>query len=762
MRKGCLVLCGALLLQFAVLSEGSQAERHAHELNDTNTSAPSPPAPPQPTASPVNGSAPPTGLVDARCPPKDDGSEEGAEEWVKKGGVAVIVFGVLVSFWSLAVVVEEFFVPALNIMCEVCGIPDDVAGATFMAAGASSPEMFSAIISLFITHSALGAGTIIGSEIFNHLCICAGAVAYSKSGVLELEWRILLRECIFYALACGLLVFAMSETGDSDAQDCEDWTWVRWYHGLILIGGYVAYALVCSFYTGIRSTCCPMPEQPEVVGPPAPTEEGRVSADAEVVAVAEPESAGSEYARLTSKQSRARGGSRRGDGIEAAGNIALDPEEEVHAVDFEVETRQRSSSAKSAAQEPKGNFADPESEPMPMKRQGSFTSAVSNLTSALIPGLAKDKERFTSECIECYIWKKSRFYNAFRMTSKAWQMRWAYIDEQGFCYYRTPEGGSGRSFNLFQGRAGVEVTVVITDEQRNLFELRAPMNQKQQTVQFQAQNPEHTQKIVERLRSLIAEYRLQPGESPEQNAARRAEAWENAQRRAKTQSGDSPENVEAEAHEHESLIAWPDSCFGKICHVPLFPFKAMMHFSMVDVRQPGGERYWGLTCFMSVVWLAGMSYLMTFCVESLGKLFGISELVMGLTVSAAGTSFPNVFASMLVARQGYGNMAISNAFGSNVFNIFMGLGFPWFLVCLLGTSEMNVDGKVYHGMKQGGGGGVAFPVMILLTLLILFLLNLICTGWRIHMYHAYIFVAGYIGFLVWAFGWNAKGPDLGI
>eukprot|EP00662_Eupelagonemidae_sp_cell21_P038481 gene38481-63535_t len=69
---------------------------------------------------------------------------------------------------------------------------------------------------------------------------------------------------------------------------------------------------------------------------------------------------------------------------------------------------------------------------------------------------------------------------------------------------------------------------------------------------------------------------------------------------------------------------------------------------------------------------------------------GISELVMGLTVSAAGTSFPNVFASMLVARQGLGNMAISNAFGSNVFNIFVGLGFPWFLVCLAGSPDAFV------------------------------------------------------------------------
>jgi Ca2+/Na+ antiporter len=44
-----------------------------------------------------------------------------------------------------------------------------LAGATLMAAGASSPELFSAILSLFVTHSALGLGTIVGSEIFNQV-----------------------------------------------------------------------------------------------------------------------------------------------------------------------------------------------------------------------------------------------------------------------------------------------------------------------------------------------------------------------------------------------------------------------------------------------------------------------------------------------------------------------------------------------------------------------------------------------------------------
>eukprot|EP01065_Artemidia_motanka_P013882 TRINITY_DN1783_c3_g1_i1.p1 TRINITY_DN1783_c3_g1~~TRINITY_DN1783_c3_g1_i1.p1 ORF type:complete len:742 (+),score=221.37 TRINITY_DN1783_c3_g1_i1:94-2319(+) len=701
------------------------------------------------TQPPTKAATPhPSVVADDRCPPKEDDDEDSAPDWVKKGGIVAIVFGILVSFWSLAVVVEEYFVPALNIMCVRAKIPDDVAGATFMAAGASSPEMFSAIISLFITHSALGAGTIIGSEIFNHLCICAGAVLYSKTGVLELDWRILVRETSFYAIACGLLVFSMAEIGDSSAKDCDDWVWLRYYHGLILMGAYVVYALVCSFYGSIRNTCCPLPDAvPEIQA---------VEDDPEVVAVAESDAV---YARLRSGQLRREKSGGRVQG-ETAGDVALDPDEEVHAV---AETRVRGSSIKSAAQEPAANFVDDDGEGEPVKRthsSGSIVSVASRVLNSVVPGLHKDRERFLPNHIECFIWKKSRMYNTFRVTSKTWQMRWCHIDDEGFCYYKGPDGGGGRAFNIFEAQDGVDAVVEVTDERRNIFELTMPKNKKQKLVVFQAQNPEHVLKIVQLLRTLIAQCRKQEGETEEANALRRLKAWETAQERAKRESGDSPANVDDEAaHEHEPLIAWPRSTLGKVFHVILFPFKAAMYYSMVDVRDDGKQGYWPLTCLVSVVWLAVMSFAMTYCVETLGKLCGISELVMGLTVSAAGTSFPNVFASMLVARQGYGNMAISNAFGSNVFNILMGLGLPWFLICMLGNHSAKVDGHVYHGMKSGG---VAFPVIVLLVLLVGFMINMMCTGWRIYTSHAYVFIALYIGFLVWAFGWKVEGPDLGI
>jgi len=90
--------------------------------------------------------------------------------------------------------------------CVKYKIPDDVAGATFMAAAASSPEMFAAFISLYFTHSALGVGTILGSELFNHLIISAGSIYYSNGGTIKCDWRLVGREAFFYFLSMLVLV----------------------------------------------------------------------------------------------------------------------------------------------------------------------------------------------------------------------------------------------------------------------------------------------------------------------------------------------------------------------------------------------------------------------------------------------------------------------------------------------------------------------------------------------------------------------------
>jgi len=83
----------------------------------------------------------------------------------KQGAVIFHVIGLIYMFVALAIVCDEFFVPSLDVIIEKLGISEDVAGATFMAAGGSAPELFTSVIGVFVAFSDVGIGTIVGSAI---------------------------------------------------------------------------------------------------------------------------------------------------------------------------------------------------------------------------------------------------------------------------------------------------------------------------------------------------------------------------------------------------------------------------------------------------------------------------------------------------------------------------------------------------------------------------------------------------------------------
>lgn len=56
------------------------------------------------------------------------------------------------------------------------------------------------------------------------------------------------------------------------------------------------------------------------------------------------------------------------------------------------------------------------------------------------------------------------------------------------------------------------------------------------------------------------------------------------------------------------------------------------------------------------------------------RMFGVSELIIGLTIVAAGTSLPEVATSVLAAYRGQRDIAVGNVVGSSIFNIFCVLG----------------------------------------------------------------------------------------
>lgn len=87
------------------------------------------------------------------------------------------------------------------------------------------------------------------------------------------------------------------------------------------------------------------------------------------------------------------------------------------------------------------------------------------------------------------------------------------------------------------------------------------------------------------------------------------------------------------------------------------------------------------TVVVQVVWIAvglgllalGSRWLVNGAVQ-IARFLGISELIIGLTIVAAGTSLPEVVASVVAGLRGQRDIAVGNVVGSNLFNILAVLG----------------------------------------------------------------------------------------
>ena len=109
------------------------------------------------------------------------------------------------------------------------------------------------------------------------------------------------------------------------------------------------------------------------------------------------------------------------------------------------------------------------------------------------------------------------------------------------------------------------------------------------------------------------------------------------------------------------------------------PLTVLTVYTVPDCRKKEHSRKFVLTFFCSVFWICLYSYVMVWMITIIGFTFGIPDTVMGLTFIAAGVSVPDALSGIAVVKEGLGDMAVSNAIGSNVFDILVCLGIPWFI-----------------------------------------------------------------------------------
>ena len=155
------------------------------------------------------------------------------------------------------------------------------------------------------------------------------------------------------------------------------------------------------------------------------------------------------------------------------------------------------------------------------------------------------------------------------------------------------------------------------------------------------------------------------------------------------------------------------------------------------VSRPGGwDGHWSVQLLFILVGLALLVLGSNWLVDSavvFARALGVSDLVIGLTIIAAGTSMPEVATSVTAAVRGQRDIAVGNVIGSNTFNI---------LGCL-GLS----------GLVSSGGLGIA-PAVLNFDLWVMVAVALACLpvfmfGRRIGRRRGLLFLAYYVAYVAY-------------
>ena len=489
------------------------------------------------------------------------GSECGeTADWEKNGGIVGYFVGVFFMFLGIAIVCDDFFVASLEKICEVLRLSDDVAGATFMAAGSSAPELASSAMSLINPNagSEIGVGTIVGSAIFNILIII-GATVCATGKTLQLDWKPVTRDCFFYAAAIAGIVGTFAGGR------------VDWWEGAIYVAFYASY-IVTMMYNERLMRWLDSLESNKTVR--------------------------SFKARLSFRSAHA---------------AAL--------ADIAAEKAEKEAAEKAAEKAADAVIARREE----VERQDS--------------GSARDGRALWSKIRKNVV--KNQMADVVLAAAKQWRAKEALIVQGG----GEPGGSAGAS-----------------EEDARAHRLTPTMT------------PGH-----------IRSYRQQAMKAAHALAARdRALAARASAAAAAIERGDAPSEADPEDDadaEDDDGSPWqiPEDKKEWPMWALSLPWYAAFQLTIPPCGEKKWEKWYIVSFAMSIAWIGFITHWMVEWCVRIGCILKIPAVVMGTTVLAAGTSIPDALSSIAVAKDGLADMAVANAVGSNVFDIWLGLGLPWLL-----------------------------------------------------------------------------------
>ena len=579
-------------------------------------------------------------------------------------------------FYGFHVVCDEFFVPALQVMCERLNVPDSVAGATVMAAGASSPEMFTNFISIFVFRSDVGTGTVVGSELFNQLVICGTCAVQVPD--LSLDWRLLVRELGFYSLAVVWLYLSLCQISRER---------VTWLEGLGFVAMQFVYVVVCFFTPTLVASLCPGSKQ------------------AEYEALGDAESGGASPQRPPSPGQGQRG-LRRGADLERPllQEVGSPVGPGAEGGDFSDSSDSEEPPTPGRGMVPLAGKQAEAGVTMAQARRESFRRLTRTETEQL------RNTAFNDALMDGWVHRRSR-------TGNFDHRRWLVLEKGKLHYVKSPltyrEGDGSR---MVASEARLEDVAVRPDPDDDM---RFLVTGGEKTAHFSVSTPELRDKWVSKILSWKAGWEFQVAGGGARGAP------------------------PAHHREEHSFRRWCSS----LSYTALAPYESVIRMTVPNM-QLHPELY-PLTIVMCCVWMAGLSYIMTYSGDRAGEIIGISSSVVGLTVGAAGTSLPNLFASTIVARKGQGDMAIANAFGSNIFNINIALGLPWLCAAIAYREPWSVAPKQTPGHPVRKSS-LAFNTVLLIAFILFFIITIAITKLKLNRLTGIIFLLSYLLYLVYA------------
>uniref|UniRef100_A0A8C4VZR6 Sodium/potassium/calcium exchanger 1 n=1 Tax=Gopherus evgoodei TaxID=1825980 RepID=A0A8C4VZR6_9SAUR len=468
----------------------------------------------------------------------------------RKGWVILHIFGMMYVFVALAIVCDEYFVPALDVITEKLQISDDVAGATFMAAGGSAPELFTSLIGVFISHSNVGIGTIVGSAVFNILFVIGTCALFSRE-ILHLTWWPLFRDVSFYILDLLMLILFFLDS------------FIVWWESILLLSAYALYVLTMKWNIHLEQWV------KEQVNKTRNTVKAAASEDTKKVSV-----------------------------------LVL----------------------------------------MPSLQRGGSSASLHNS----------------------------------HMRTTIFQLMIHTLDP------------------LAEGELTPHLCLI-----RHSLSL----------LSFQAENKAEAELL-----------------SPD---------IEGSSSEEEEDCDDDSEDEEEENDEPLSL-KWPETRRKQAIYLFLLPVVFPLWLTVPDVRNPRSRNFFAITFLGAIAWIAAFSYLMVWWAHQVGETIGISEEIMGLTILAAGTSIPDLITSVIVARKGLGDMAVSSSVGSNIFDITVGLPVPWFLYSIFnGLSPVAVSSN-----------GLFCAIVLLFLMLLFVIISIALSKWKMNKLLGLTMFALYFVFLI--------------